>query len=280
MISKLPFASRPHRLTLTSLVAVLVLSLGQFALGQTNTPAPLPKGVAANGSPMLGGNVPAGLIFDSSKELAPEGLKAPEVKTAGVGATNLGLKMHGHWVIDVKNPDGKLVEHRDFENSLSASAQGILVGMLMGQFVPGNYMIAMGAQTGNAPCVAVFQFCGIAQGLTTSPATNYCTAYYCSYNLTVNPNFGTSFSGPYSIVMAGSITANQTGTIGTVYTIYSACSTVPVGTNPTTPVNVSPSTCVNTTTNVWVGPLSAAAITPVPVNVGQIIQVSVTITFS
>ena len=29
-----------------------------------------------------------------------------------------GIKVHGHWTIDVRNPDGTLVTHREFENSL------------------------------------------------------------------------------------------------------------------------------------------------------------------
>ena len=29
-----------------------------------------------------------------------------------------GIKVHGHWIIDVRNPDDTLVTHREFENAL------------------------------------------------------------------------------------------------------------------------------------------------------------------
>ena len=242
-----------------------------LAAGQTVSSAELervrkaaaPAPMRADGAPTLSDGLPPFKVAaDSSQK-----------------GTMEGLQVHGHWVIDVKDPDGKLASHKEFENALSSSAQGILVGMITGQFVPGDLMIAMGAQSGNAPCTAVFQFCGLTRTLATSPATNYCTAYYCSANLTVTPSYGTLFSGPYSLVLSGSIVANQTGTIGTFYTIYSACSTVAVGTNPTSQVDISPVGCTTNTVNNWVGPLTAASITPISVASGQIVQVTVTLTF-
>ncbi len=268
---------RSHHVVASTLAVVLGCALTQTCLAQTAPDAVNHVPALRTGSPVVGGVANSLELPASMQPGAP--VATGELKTSGA-SMNLGMKMHGHWVIDVKNPDGTLVEHRDFQNSLSASAQGILIGLLAGGFTPGDYMIAMGAQTGNAPCVAVFQFCGIAHNLTTSPATNYCSAYYCSGNLTYGFNYGTLFSGPYSFVMSGSITANQAGTIGTVYTIYNACANVPVGTNPTGPLAITPAACVTNTVNNWVGPLSAAAITPVTVANGQIIQVTVTITFS
>src|SRR5262249_34009856 len=32
-----------------------------------------------------------------------------------------GIKFHGHWTIDVKNPDGSLASHHEFENALIGS---------------------------------------------------------------------------------------------------------------------------------------------------------------
>ena len=53
-----------------------------------------------------------------------------------------GIKVHGHWTIEVKNPDGKLVSHTEFENALvqPEGAQN-LVNLLLGSFVSGGYMI-------------------------------------------------------------------------------------------------------------------------------------------
>jgi hypothetical protein len=38
--------------------------------------------------------------------------------------------MHGHWVIDVRNPDGTLADHRDFENTASGYGQELLAVLL------------------------------------------------------------------------------------------------------------------------------------------------------
>ena len=37
----------------------------------------------------------------------------PHAKTAGEG-----IAVHGRWIIDVRNPDGTLVSHQDFENAI------------------------------------------------------------------------------------------------------------------------------------------------------------------
>ncbi len=39
-----------------------------------------------------------------------------------------GIKVHGHWVLQVKNQDGTLGERREFENSLVLSNTGISGG--------------------------------------------------------------------------------------------------------------------------------------------------------
>ncbi len=54
-----------------------------------------------------------------------------------------GIRIHGHWVIDVRNPDGKLVEHRDFENSLATvgglpSGDQLVAGLLSGNLTAGD----------------------------------------------------------------------------------------------------------------------------------------------
>ena len=37
---------------------------------------------------------------------------------------NIGIKVHGHWVIEVKDPDGRVATHREFENSLVTAPGG------------------------------------------------------------------------------------------------------------------------------------------------------------
>jgi hypothetical protein len=43
-----------------------------------------------------------------------------------------GIKLHGNWVLDVRNPDGTLVRHSEFKNSLLATGQAGLAKLLGG----------------------------------------------------------------------------------------------------------------------------------------------------
>jgi len=69
----------------------------------------------------------------SSKEAEP-----PASNSAG----HQGIRVHGHWVLQVKNPDGTLGERREFENSLTtlnATATLLATGdQLLGLLLSGN----------------------------------------------------------------------------------------------------------------------------------------------
>jgi hypothetical protein len=41
-----------------------------------------------------------------------------------------GIKVHGHWTIDVKNPDGSLASHHEFENALLSGGGSALSSIL------------------------------------------------------------------------------------------------------------------------------------------------------
>ena len=190
-----------------------------------------------------------------------------------------GLKMHGHWVIDVRNPDGTLAEHRDFENSIQFGGQAYLIGLMAGYIVPSDYgidLVSNGAA--NPPCTANgTEACFIVRSLSTSPGNFACQIGACSANLTYT--FNQSIGSNSSMVLAGSITANQAGVIGAVATLAGGC---PSTATQTSLATVSPATC-NASTAV---PPSVIVVTgtnlAAPINVvsGQLIQVTVTISFS
>jgi hypothetical protein len=48
-----------------------------------------------------------------------------------------GIKVHGHWTIEVRDPDGRLVERRQFENALVPTGAGVLARALF-HFDDGN----------------------------------------------------------------------------------------------------------------------------------------------
>jgi hypothetical protein len=274
---------RPYRLFAAALVAVLGLALSQTASGQSAASIAPARGVSATGAPLMGGDPLAAVHTPAASTMLAAA--KPASKENGEGSVQQGVKLHGHWVIDVRNPDGSLAEHRDFENAIYSSGSAFLVGLMSGYLTPGDFMIAMGPQSGNGACTATFQWCGIVRSLATYPGLGYCSNYDCGLGLTVTPNFGTGGlnSGPFSLVLAGSITANQTGTIGTVYSLISTCANIAFSStvNPSTIETSSPASCVTqTSSEPWYGPLSQATITPISVANGQIIQVTVTITFS
>jgi hypothetical protein len=69
-----------------------------------------------------------------------------------------GITAHGYWIIEVRNPDGKLSKHMEFENQLctaftdpasGASVPGgdsTLAGLLTDSQVPGAWSIVLGTQ--------------------------------------------------------------------------------------------------------------------------------------
>ena len=46
-----------------------------------------------------------------------------------------GIVVHGHWVIEVRNPDGKVQYHREFENALTSFGEGLMAQLLEGAHV-------------------------------------------------------------------------------------------------------------------------------------------------
>ena len=284
MISNTVLLTRTHRLLTAALVAALGLGLSQAAWGQAAASVPPNSAMQAPGAPVPGGFPAAAQAHDPAALASPDFAKMVGGEK-GNSSTHQGVKVHGHWVIDVKNPDGTLAQHRDFENSLESTAPGFLVGLMSGYLIPGDYMLVIGASSGTSACTATYQFCGIVHNLNTYPALGYCSVYYCTgSSLNYTYNFGTGFAGPYSMVLSGSITANQTGTIGTVFSLLSTCANIgyAAGTNPSGIETSSPASCVTQTSPTpWYGPLTDANLaSPVSVTSGQIIQVTVTITFS
>jgi hypothetical protein len=135
-----------------------------------------------------------------------------------------GIAVHGYWIIDVRNPDGKLAKHMEFENQLcttfvdpleGATVQGgdsTLSSLMNGTASPGLWAISVGApeNTGNSgavPNCAVTPYIYLSQDVTIvsnplpdgTPASLSCNfnsasvlnisgpvASHCDRNLTVS----------------------------------------------------------------------------------------------
>ncbi|MES2393159.1 MAG: hypothetical protein V4555_16065 [Acidobacteriota bacterium] len=202
------------------------------------------------------------------QHLLPPMTSAASESPAGIAN---GIKVHGHWIIDVKNPDGTIAEHRDFENSLVGNNQ--MVELLAGALVVSDYMVFFTGTT--PPCAPTTQgYCALTRTSAVYPAAALCVNnyYYCVTGLTINYTYG-QFP---SMVLAGQMTATQAGSINLVGTYMGTCS------NGTANVaTTAPSTCqTDPASGYGYAAFTQTGLTQLNVLSGQIVQVTVTITFS
>jgi hypothetical protein len=186
------------------------------------------------------------------------------------GGPKEGLKVHGYWVIEVHNPDGKLVSHTEFENALAT--QRTLTSVFSRTSVLGLWEVDL-MQSGNANDSPWGSTTGLFSGPNAGRITESGQGPNIYSTLTVSKN------NDNSIVLSGNATAVQNGSIGRVATSVGICDAA-VTTGP----------CTNYTFNLQ-GSLLAdfafndasmtrTAINPISVVTGQSIQVTVTISFS
>jgi len=162
------------------------------------------------------------------------------------GGPDEGIKVHGHWVIDVRNPDGSFVSHTEFENALVPSeASPFLARVLAGKASVGTWGIRLAAS---------------------SPANDPCfinTPTPCVLTEVVARVIGNGLQ------LDGNTTVQASNAnIGAVATLFTQCG-----------LTLDPVTsCPN---RLSLGTFSSRTLSsPVSVAPGQIVQVTVTITFS
>jgi len=187
---------------------------------------------------------------------------AEVVEDKPAGGPHEGIKVHGHWTIDVRNPDGTLASHRDFENSLFPGAP--LATNLARTKVLGLWAVALVAiSTASNPCSPSPPsfFCSISEPTESIGA-------WASTNLTVSaptsgPNSGT-------LVLNGSVIAAQSGTFNQVITTVDGC-----------PVGVAPAACTVSCSGCTFYEFTSSALNPaINITAGQLIQVTVVISFT
>jgi|GEM_PF-726155 len=192
-----------------------------------------------------------------------------------------GIKVHGHWTIDVRDPDGKLVTHREFENGLTLQGKGGLVKLLGRQITNGAWHVGLANSSGNHPC----EFPSSSPGGSATPTP--CQILEPSFwapGVVDSPYFFKTLilSLPDSggLVLSGNASAARNSTIDMVSTRIYNC-----------PPNNGPQTCATTNTigqfefteKQLAQPVNGVCPEPacaVDVVKGQIIQVTVTISFS
>jgi hypothetical protein len=247
---------------------------------------------------------------------AEEGTAAAENPSAQEnthpGGQHEGIKVHGRWVVDVRNPDGTLAQHRAFENSLqpggfaplaallagNSSSAGFSIGLNMKNAVFNQGAASDGSLTariddfqdvnlGNGPCSLPGSTAQLGCLITTSVGpviaisciigTNACssTLNQGAPSLTAN----NTYQKGVAITLSGSAVAGYSASVANVETFLFTC-----------PNSLSPQTCANNSafggaptdivmfTERDLDGLNGDA-TAVPVAPGQTIAVSVTISF-
>lgn len=177
----------------------------------------------------------------------PTNAEGGVAKSESSGGPHEGITVHGHWMIEVRSPDGALVTHREFENSYAPSGNVLPVLLArqgsMGSWIVILYMANSSIQIGE-PALQV-----------------------PNGNLAV-----TAASGSGQVVLTGNGPAPSNGSISDVQTSMHMCapSTSPASCN--TIAGLIGSTGLIFTT--------AHLATPIAVSANQIVQVTVTISFS
>jgi hypothetical protein len=281
--SKLRFLRRGdlHGFMAVALTALLgtVIASAQTALSASH-PAPPVAGVQRQAA-----TVPVHHGEEEKSEAKPD------------DASQQGIKVHGHWKIDIKNPDGSLASTHEFENSLNDYGS-LFVYLLASKATSGEADIelysASDAYGNPVPICGTQASCRITESSTGHWATigGYCTSnpQTCAYNLNVTPQVGVDpITGPYfaNIVLSGNIVASHNATISDVLTLFAACSNYPsTGLATMTPAQchsgtVPAGTSVDTLPGIAEDAgLTRASFLSISVLSGQTIQVTVTLTFS
>jgi hypothetical protein len=212
------------------------------------------------------------------------------VQKPSANGQNEGIHVHGHWTIEVRNPDGKLVTHREFENSLSGGDGGaILLSSIISRVATAGAWEVQLADSGSLLNIVQIDEPG-------SGAYAACPAFVlhlqslqgtgsCSNTLAVS---GSTFTASGGIgTPGGNGTLTLTGS-GTVPFGYPASIGFVMTTNYLCPASETPASCASDQSSVSYTPLTikslygaaGTATAPVPVTAGQTVAVTVVISFA
>jgi hypothetical protein len=170
------------------------------------------------------------------------------------GGPHEGIKVHGHWVIEVRNPDGTLAARREFENALVQGADKLLAELLNGDISPGHWMVLIGSGTLCNPNGAG---CAIGEAGIGRNAN--------SLNLTaIVPTTGPNAN---KLVLSGSVKVSTAGDVTQVDTLLTNCAG-----------SIAPASCFNP--NVFAFVTSKFVSPTIPVQANQTLDITVVISFS
>lgn len=85
-----------------------------------------------------------GLVFGLSGG-QPQSTESTQASLTSAGGPNEAIQVHGHWNIEVINPDGTLASRNEFDNDLVDMGKSALVGLLIGDHSAGMWMVRLTA---------------------------------------------------------------------------------------------------------------------------------------
>lgn len=189
--------------------------------------------------------------FIAAQQATPTVVTRP-ASPARASAPGDAIQVHGHWIIDVRNPDGTLASHHDFQNALLPAGQQLLSYLVSNaaSIVTWDIRLRTSSLDGTGPCepaVDTDSSCYIVgPGSTLFPTPNL-------PNVFATGSFVRTPAGTLEI--SGNVTAASAQSIGYVESIAE-----PTGFGLT--------------------PFSGRALaTPIQVAVGQILYVKVIVSF-
>lgn len=209
----------------------------------------------------------------TEKEVATKENSSAEENSQRSGGANEGIKVHGHWTIEVRNLDGALVSHHEFENSLQGGPGGgaiLLSSVLSRQNTVGAWVIFLSANL-DGDSIIIDEAGTNSASQHASMCAGNLTTFSCSANLTVTASADGSFT------LAGSAVVPPT-TFTAVTAVRTAAG---VCLSNTSPLACPPMFGSNGygVTNRNLDGLNGNPV-PVPVSPGQTVAVTVKISFS
>ena len=175
-----------------------------------------------------------------------------------------GIKVHGDWVIEVRNPDGSLVNRYEFKNALVGAGHTVLSRLLARTGSSGGWQVLLSDDAQQNPCKTGTSRAPCMSG-EVPPTTN--TEFGWVFNTLQVGNPQTP-AGPDTtkVQLSGTVTASFDGSIQQVTTALHSC------TPDTLPVACDRGSTFDFSSRVLAAPIAVAA--------GQIVQFKVIFSFS
>jgi hypothetical protein len=199
----------------------------------------------------------------------------------GASGQSEGIGIHGHWTIEVRNPDGTPVSRHEFRNALQNDGKITLVRLLQGASMIGALYVSLDNPVlQSLPCLTS-DLPSFASSCIIAPASDsvFTAPPYGAQNVFRNLLVSHQTQPAGAVVLTGSATASRNGVISQV----STQATRECGFATVAPLSVpcDQSALPQVLTALALAPSQTNPnLQPIAVATGQVIQVTVRLTFS